>query len=182
MKEPVTSNRCPHSFEKDAILDMIQHSALRENGSEGRHRSGPRALQCPVCEVILTAADLTPNPVLARKIKRMQEREKKEAEQHSDEDEDDDDVPRTQRRRPEAELIGSEDEAEESSGRPKSAAIKEDRERTKTMSIVPRTQVSGPDEEDDEMEEEREDEGHEKFEEEYGDQDSEDENEESHDA
>lgn len=41
-KDPVTSTKCPHSFEKAAILDMISKSAGRVGGE--------KAVQCPVCE------------------------------------------------------------------------------------------------------------------------------------
>jgi len=43
-KDPVTSTKCPHSFEKSAILDMIARSAGRVGGE--------RAVKCPVCEMV----------------------------------------------------------------------------------------------------------------------------------
>lgn len=42
-KDPVTSTKCPHSFEKGAILQMIQQSSARI-GSRGTEK----AVQCPV--------------------------------------------------------------------------------------------------------------------------------------
>ena len=48
MKDPVTSTRCPHSFEREAILSMINASELRAEGS-GRRGGGQKAMQCPIC-------------------------------------------------------------------------------------------------------------------------------------
>ncbi|KAL6714281.1 hypothetical protein ACLMJK_007704 [Lecanora helva] len=71
MKDPVTSQKCSHSFEKEAILSMINASDERVGGS-GRQgaNDGQKAMKCPVCSVVLTASDLKENPVLVRKIKR----------------------------------------------------------------------------------------------------------------
>ena len=49
MKKPVTSQKCPHSFEKAAILDMINSSDTMVDGSG---RRGVKAMKCPVCEVV----------------------------------------------------------------------------------------------------------------------------------
>ena len=51
MKDPVTSTKCPHSFEKEAILSMINASEVRTGGN-GRRGDGQKAMQCPVCEVV----------------------------------------------------------------------------------------------------------------------------------
>ena len=53
MKDPVTSKKCPHSFEKEAIEEMIGHSSTQVGGS-GRQGiiDGTRALRCPVCSVV----------------------------------------------------------------------------------------------------------------------------------
>ena len=48
MKDPVTSTKCPHSFEKEAILSMINASDVRAEGSGGRG-GGQKAMQCPIC-------------------------------------------------------------------------------------------------------------------------------------
>jgi hypothetical protein len=53
MKQPLTSTKCPHSFEKDAILEMIAASGARVGGSTHRGATdGERAVKCPVCEVV----------------------------------------------------------------------------------------------------------------------------------
>jgi len=53
MKDPVTSQKCPHSFEKEAILSMINASEVRVGGT-GRAgtQGGQKAMQCPVCAVV----------------------------------------------------------------------------------------------------------------------------------
>lgn len=60
MKEPVTSRKCPHSFEKDAIEDMIRHCSLQIGGSgSGRRNDGTPALKCPVCSLVRSRATIT---------------------------------------------------------------------------------------------------------------------------
>ncbi len=66
-KEPVTSTKCPHSFEKDAINGLI----LTAGG----------IAKCPVCEKPLGFADLCADAVLIRKIKRIQRAREREAEE-----------------------------------------------------------------------------------------------------
>lgn len=53
MKDPVTSQKCPHSFEKTAILEMIDHSDVfvGRSGLRGA-RDGQKAMKCPVCEMV----------------------------------------------------------------------------------------------------------------------------------
>ena len=50
--QPLTSRKCPHTFQRDAILAMIEGSAARVGGSNSNNRTGPRngtkAVQCPV--------------------------------------------------------------------------------------------------------------------------------------
>ena len=48
MKDPVTSTKCPHSFEREAILEMINESDVRVEGN-GRRGGGQNAMQCPIC-------------------------------------------------------------------------------------------------------------------------------------
>ena len=56
MKNPVTSKKCPHSFEKEAIVEMISLSATRIGGGSQSQRRGPaggeKVIKCPVCEVV----------------------------------------------------------------------------------------------------------------------------------
>ncbi|MCJ1392883.1 hypothetical protein MMC18_005755 [Xylographa bjoerkii] len=73
MRDPLSSKKCPHSFEKAAILDMLSRSTNWVGGT-GRRGGGTqeRAMKCPVCEEMLTISDLYTDPVLIRKIKRLQ--------------------------------------------------------------------------------------------------------------
>lgn len=52
MKDPVTSTKCPHNFEREAILSMINASEVRVDGSGIRGAGGKKAMQCPVCTVV----------------------------------------------------------------------------------------------------------------------------------
>ncbi|MCJ1417381.1 hypothetical protein MMC32_003724 [Xylographa parallela] len=96
MHDPLTSKKCPHSFEKAAILDMLSRSTTWVGGT-GRRGGGTqeRAMKCPVCEVMLTTSDLYTDAVLVRKIKRLQ------AAQAADGDDDlDDSIGARQRQTP----------------------------------------------------------------------------------
>ncbi|KAK3691773.1 hypothetical protein LTR37_018431 [Vermiconidia calcicola] len=85
-KEPLTSKKCPHSFEAEAIMSMIRGSAHREGGG-GRH--GEQVVQCPVsgCSQMLRKNDLQSDAVLIRQIKRLQRSKQLDAED-ADEDEE----------------------------------------------------------------------------------------------
>jgi len=87
-KDPVTSTKCPHSFERQAIEDMIsrsQHTVPVRDPSGGNKPRRVRAVECPVCSVMLTLHDLRSDPVLLRRVRRA------EAARRREEDEDDDD-------------------------------------------------------------------------------------------
>lgn len=74
--EPVTSSKCPHSFERSAIMDMISASTITSGGGTQRGvRGGKKAVQCPVtgCQQNLTADDLQADPIIIRRIKRLQQ-------------------------------------------------------------------------------------------------------------
>lgn len=49
MQDPVSSKKCPHSFEKQAIMGMINASRIRHPGPNGTNE---KAVRCPVCEVV----------------------------------------------------------------------------------------------------------------------------------
>jgi len=119
MKDPVTSNKCRHSFEKDAILELLQESQdhvpftseqqAQLNHIPQRERLRRNQLEkqfwipqvrCPECSAILRREDLSPNPVLLRKIKRHVEADQKRNATDSDEEEEDDEVPRGTQRKP----------------------------------------------------------------------------------
>ncbi|GAM89833.1 hypothetical protein ANO11243_078720 [Dothideomycetidae sp. 11243] len=89
-EHPVTSRKCPHSFEESAIMEMISASRLRLTVAEGaevvldlsqrrgaaRHTQtgGVNAVRCPVpgCASLIAARDLASDAVLVRKIARLQ--------------------------------------------------------------------------------------------------------------
>nr|POE75542.1 e3 sumo-protein ligase nse2 [Quercus suber] len=91
-KTPLTSKKCPHSFEKDAITQMIRASSNRIGGQEvqrGVIVGGVQAVMCPVpgCGEMLTVDDLHEDQVIKRKIQRLQRaKEMMEAEDDDDED------------------------------------------------------------------------------------------------
>jgi mRNA (guanine-N7-)-methyltransferase len=94
-RDPVTSTKCPHSFEREAITDMIAHSSTTVPGppSHGR-RSRIRSVKCPVCSIVLTADDLRSDPVLLRRVRRAEAASQREAE------DDEFDADGNRRRRP----------------------------------------------------------------------------------
>ncbi|KAJ5776360.1 uncharacterized protein N7511_001371 [Penicillium nucicola] len=78
-RDPVTSTKCPHSFEREPILDMITRSPTTIPPPAARR--GQRrihVIKCPVCSTPLTADDLNPDPVLLRRVRRAQELEERE--------------------------------------------------------------------------------------------------------
>jgi hypothetical protein len=84
--DPVTSTKCPHSFERQAIEDMINRSpttrpAAEQPGMTGRRAPRVRCVQCPVCTVSLTLNDLKRDPVLLRRVRRAEAAMQREAEE-----------------------------------------------------------------------------------------------------
>lgn len=86
--DPYTSKKCPHSFEKEAILDLINNSARRTTPNAGQ-RQGDKFVVCPVggCQEQLTRNDLSVDKVIVRKIQRLQ-RSKQLQEEEDDADSD----------------------------------------------------------------------------------------------
>ena len=82
-KNPLTSKKCPHSFEAEAILALIRRSGTREGG-----RGGVQVHQCPVggCSQMLSVDDLHKDVVLVRQIERLQCAKELEQEEEDDED------------------------------------------------------------------------------------------------
>lgn len=122
-QNPVTSANCNHSYERDAILDMLRTSSdhvpfnaeqlseinqFRKQREKDRKRQELAAQQekqvkCPECSIPLRKGDLKPNPALQRRVQRhLAAKERAEAAtsdvEGSDEDELDDVVRGTQRR------------------------------------------------------------------------------------
>lgn len=83
-RDPVTSTKCPHSFEREAILDMIGRSNFTIPPPPGHGGRRIRAVKCPVCSIPLTSNDLRSDPVLLRKVRRAEELSAREAEDQLD--------------------------------------------------------------------------------------------------
>lgn len=137
-KDPLTSTKCPHSFEKEAILDMLRLSSdylpftadqefvlsqTRDRRALDRKKKemGTPTVMCPVCSCTLAEADLKPDPVLLRKVKRVEAATKRQQNPVSDSEEEEDEAPKSTQLRalgldssPARRLSGKEDEAPES--------------------------------------------------------------------
>lgn len=83
-RDPVTSTKCPHSFEREAINDMIARSNFHIPPPSGRGGRRIRAVKCPVCSIPLTTDDFRPDPVLLRKVRRAEELLERETEDQLD--------------------------------------------------------------------------------------------------
>ncbi len=175
--DPLTSTKCPHSFDRPGIMAMLRRTQTSlpltdaqiaevaqapNNAARSRKMAEFRtkAIPCPVCSIMLAAADLKPDPVLLRKVQRIQAAEAREreartsdADANSDDSDDSDDVvaPGTQRK---PLGLGSSPAGRggEEEKRKSALQIKRERARSKSrgVSVVPQTQL---DEEDEEMEE-----------------------------
>ncbi|KAJ5727300.1 hypothetical protein N7493_005120 [Penicillium malachiteum] len=71
-RDPVTSTKCRHSFERTAISDMITRSNMTIPTETGRGGRRVRAVKCPECNTPLSMNDLGPDPVLLRRVKRAE--------------------------------------------------------------------------------------------------------------
>ncbi|KAJ5583348.1 hypothetical protein N7535_001968 [Penicillium sp. DV-2018c] len=79
--DPVTSTKCRHSFEREAIMGMINRSTMTiAPPASRRGEARIRMVRCPVCTGPLTADDLRPDAVLQRRVRRAQELKEREEE------------------------------------------------------------------------------------------------------
>ena len=100
MRDPISSTKCPHSFERSAIFEMLGNSDVyvpadtnnSQTQSQSQRGGHEKALDCPECRTQLRAGDLRPDAALLRRIQRI-ERQAREREQHDDggDSNDDDD-------------------------------------------------------------------------------------------
>ncbi|KXS99293.1 hypothetical protein AC579_3922 [Pseudocercospora musae] len=129
---PWTSKKCPHTFEKDAIVNMINASTLT-NAQRQNY------VQCPYggCQQQLTKYDVDRDPVMTRKIKRIQAA-RRAAEEEEDGDEDEPDGP--QRR---GHVIDSDALDLDETGRAQPVRMKTEPESSR-LSVVRQGQYSGP--------------------------------------
>ena len=119
--DPWKSKKCKHTFEKEAIFNLILSANTfvpytpeqcaeigRLNNRQERTRKEKEIrlpqMRCPVCVAMLTVPDLEPDPLLLRKVKRIEEQEKRQqqarVEAEDSSDDVDDEVPRGTQRRP----------------------------------------------------------------------------------
>ncbi|KAK2879293.1 hypothetical protein FQN49_001014 [Arthroderma sp. PD_2] len=89
--DPVSSTKCPHSFERAAIQNMISRSRQNTAAGNGRGRN-MRCVECPVCSVLITLLDLKSDPVLVRRVKRARRKAALEEEEEGDDDDGEGDV------------------------------------------------------------------------------------------
>ncbi|RMZ86724.1 hypothetical protein DV736_g6051, partial [Chaetothyriales sp. CBS 134916] len=116
-EDPVRSSKCNHSFEKTAILGMLQQSNDRRELTpeqeariatirnmrdriqqrEQLQRLQPCGIKCPECRTFFLEEDLRPDPVLKRRVQRQLEWQRKQderarlREEEGDEDMESDD-------------------------------------------------------------------------------------------
>ncbi|CAG8106458.1 unnamed protein product [Penicillium salamii] len=147
-EDPVTSTKCPHSFEREAIENMINSSRTTVAPPDSRRGQGRvKYIKCPVCATPLCGHDLRPDPVLLRKVRRAQELEEREAE-----DDHLEDGRKTKDRNEGIELDSgdeSEGDAMDVDARPSTQRIKPE-----PLSQAAPVQVDSGDEDEDEEEEE----------------------------
>ena len=135
-EDPVTSKKCPHSFEKKAIQEFIKQN---RPPTRGRGPAPVQDIECPVpgCEHRLTLDDLTEDVRLKTLIKRKLRRQEL-ARQQAEEDEDE--VRRETRDGTRVESIESGDEVDDSdsverrAGPSSMASVKRER-RTQDMIV-----------------------------------------------
>jgi hypothetical protein len=114
--EPYSNRKCPHVFEKSAILDYHGNHAVafQEGGRRQRGQpAGLKRLQCPQtgCEAMLELNDFYVDALVVRQVKRAKEANEREQRGYED-DEDDSILPISQRGRP-AEIKSDGPEADE---------------------------------------------------------------------
>lgn len=156
-RNPVTSANCNHSYEQDAILDMLRTSSdhvpfssqqlaeinqpKRQQDRERKRRElaakQEKVVKCPECTVPMRKGDLKPNPALQRRVqKQLAAKERAEAatsDVEASDDDTSDDVARGTQRRPVG--VGS---SPPTSTRQSLRSIKAEKRR----SVVPQTQLS----------------------------------------
>ncbi len=97
LSSPLTSTRCPHSFESTAIKSMLAASTLRaipnpNNNNKPmlntHNNKGVNAIKCPECSVLLTEENLRVDAALVRKIRKIVEMEKRREREGSEDEEE----------------------------------------------------------------------------------------------
>jgi hypothetical protein len=130
--DPVTSKKCPHSFERSAFyeilkatdkhlpftpeqVDEIERCRNRVERTKKEKQIGIPAIQCPECSMLLAEADVERDPILQRKVQRMVAEKQREREVDEDSEDEEDDLPRGTQRKPVG--LGSSPPSRRTSGR-----------------------------------------------------------------
>ena len=117
LEDPVTSKKCPHSFERGAFEQYLEQTEkylpfTPEQLEElGRCRNRPErtrkekeigtpAVNCPECNKLLAEADVESDPVLQRKVRRIEEKKQRAQEADEDSEDEDEERPRGTQRKP----------------------------------------------------------------------------------
>lgn len=179
--DPLTSTKCPHSFDRPGIMEMLRRTqtslpltdaqTAELAGIPSKQKRERRAAElrtpaiaCPICSILLAESDLRPDPVLLRKVQRVQEAEAREMEgassdtdSNSASSEGDDDGIRVAGRGTQSKPVGlgSSPGSVVAAGKTRTALkMKQERARSQSraISMVPQTQLEG--DEDEEMEDE----------------------------
>ena len=174
-EDPVTSKKCPHSFERSAFCEVLKATdkhlpfTVEQVEELGRIRNrtertkrekeiGIPAVQCPECNMLLAESDVERNPVLQRKVQRMIAEKQREREPDDDSEDDDDELPRGTQRKPVG--LGSSPPSRRASGRVHDFKAESGRVPQSIMPSSTQTTTAGAtvvdlgDEDDDEMEDE----------------------------
>lgn len=184
--DPLSSTKCPHSFDRPGIMDMLRRSEtsapladaqtaelaqISDSRARGRKAAELRqpAIQCPVCSILLAESDFRPDPVLLRKVQRIQAAQAREMERQAassdrgsdsdsdSSDEEEDGVVGPGKRGTQRKPVGVGSSPPPASGRKRRSAMEVKREREKSksraVSVVPATQLGGNDESEDGEEE-----------------------------
>ncbi|KAI1910398.1 hypothetical protein LOZ61_004413 [Ophidiomyces ophidiicola] len=123
--DPVSSTKCPHTFERAAIEDMINNSSdtITTKTSTGRRKV--KCVKCPVCSAQLILENLRHDPAMQRRVRRAIENETMQDDEEMDENEDDEQDVVLARRQ---------------TSRSQNVAVKLERPTSRERSIVPGTQ------------------------------------------
>lgn len=112
-RDPVTSTKCPHSFERDALMEMIDSPANAVRSGTGR--GAVNAVQCPVpgCTSLLTKQDVQEDEGLKRRIVRLQRAARIAQDEADNEDSDRDGRDARRAERLSSDPIGADDSEDE---------------------------------------------------------------------
>jgi len=145
-KEPYTSNKCQHTFEKKAILKYIETSGTHfaNPGQPGRGAKQAKCLQMG-CDNMLMAHDFFDDEVIRRKVERAKKRE-----ELGDEDDDEDGDARGKRKKI---TIDDEDSAEdidedEEDRKRKIVRLKKEEQQSRGPSMAPSRQAETVEDDD----------------------------------